>query len=242
MIGKADAASDGNGPSPVVYNKIPDWLKMTPNLYPGRGWGFFNNFIQGGLELPGTIITDVANAGTVTHLDETGGGIVLTPAGAANDGVEIQSCAGFYPDDGWRLAFGARVTPLDADQQEVLVGLMTKDTDCCGSPPNDIIALGTVDEATSLLYYCTHSNVGADGTDTTEDLADTTAARLEMFVDEENEVKFYKDCVLLVTYTSGDYIPDDVQLAMTVGTQAGEGIANTLKVYWWYCFQWKING
>lgn len=240
---QAGTASNGRGPSPIVWGEIPiDEI----NSYPGKGWGFFDDFIMqeastGGTTRPGYIVTAITSGTLVDGGTTAVGGILsLTPSGTENQGIELQTPLAYMPNDGEMIAFGARLAVTDVDQADLYVGLSTADTAIAGSIANDVIGLGLADGSANLLYYVTKNDSGADGTDTTADLTDATYVRLEGLITEEKQVQLYVDGVRYANYTTAANIVDDEELAMSVAIINGTGSANIVYLDWLYCYQWYI--
>lgn len=241
----APVAVLGTAPTPEVWKHIPV-MEILAN--PNKGFGGFDHFMGGVSSATGTtlntkafgqlIVTMVAHAGTVTDAEEANGAVLFTAANAENDAVEAQTHEIWYPAKGRRLAFGARVKSNDADQNDLFVGLCTKDVDVMGSIPNDRIGFSVADESANILLKCAMDNTGADEGDSGDDIVTDTYIQLEALVDELNVVKFYVDGVLTDAYDSN--IPSDEALCFTFGNKTGEAVANTSTWDWVYCYQWDL--
>lgn len=241
LIKRYSGATDGTGPSPIVWNKIP-LAEILMN--PASGHGFFQRFINTGpthattgTTIGGWICNYVANAGTIAAANIEGGGIVITPATTENDGMQIQTGEAFVADTDSRIVFGCRVALADADQSDMFVGLTTLDTDIAQSNPNDCIGF-TVADASANINYKVDTAGTASVVDSGADAADATYVNLEFYVDRESSVEFYVDGVLKAKATSG--IPVDEPLGAALAIVTGEAAANTLSVAWAYAYQWRI--
>jgi len=214
-------------------------------LNPTRGYGFFDDFVLGaahattGTTLPGWIVSEITD-GQIQPGDEVGGSIVFVTPATDNNGIQAQTSEFVMPDVLYKIAFGARIKVVDADQQDVFIGLCTADTDVAQTVPNDAIGFKITDQSANLLYYCQKDGTGATGTDTGVDVVDATYFTVAALVTEEKKVQFYVDNSLVATYETVANIPDDEALAFVIANVAGEGTANSLTIDWAYCFQWVI--
>lgn len=235
-------AANRDGPSPIIYDRIPEALIKGTD--PGLGHGFFDDFVlgvgaaTGSTTLPGWIAS-VVGSGTLVAGTTEGGSIVLTPSGTENQGIQIQTSEAYYADTDCMLAFGARFSVADADQTDTYVGLSIHDTDVAQSIPDDNIGFSIVDASASI-----YTNIELSGTptntDTGVDAEDAVVIRLECLVDREEAIHFYIDGVEYISGTAVTYLPLDQQLAMTVAQVNGAGAANAMVLHWCYAWQWYI--
>lgn len=169
--------------------------------------------------------------GTVAALDSTTGGAVkLTLGGADNDKVEIQShFEPFYFANKWPFYFGARFQVVDADQQDISIGFVIRDTDIAGGV-TDGIYLRVVDESAACSLVLEKNST--ESTTTLATLADATDVQLEVYGDGDN-VYCYVNSTLTATIAATDANwCNDEHLTFTVANQAGEATANNLNLYW----------
>ena len=217
----------------IVYNEVP-WQEIQYNM--AKGWGYQNDFVVGrsSTTVYKDFLTTVINAGTIADAGLIGGVIALTPTGTENDAVECQGTEAFYIDAGYKLAFGVRFKVTDADEQDLVAGLCITDTTACAGT-SDEVAFRLADGSANLLYSVTKDS-GTAAADTGEDVEDVTFLTCEFLVDGEDKVEFYVDNELVTTVTSG--LPNDEVLALTLGTQTGDGSANLMYIDWVYAAQW----
>lgn len=237
LINKYGGATNSprtTAPSSIVWNNIPLAEIL---LNPGKGFGFFDDY----LNVPLSTTTDknatVTAAGTSTLSDGQleGGTMVMTPGTTENNGIQVQYGEGFYLDDDSNIAFGARVALLDASQMDVFVGLSITDTSILASAPTDNIGFVVVDESANINYIVNKNSAGANVA-TGSAAVDATYVRLECLITGEDTAKFYVDGVLKATATSG--FPNDEVLAPSLAVLTGAAAANTLSVDWSYFYQW----
>lgn len=236
-------ASMGRGPSPIVWGLIP---RMDLQERPGRGCGFFDDFVNGvsaaagGTTLVGTggqWIATAITSGTIVDGATDGGVVTLTPAAADNQGIQVQTTPSFTPAANKRLAFGARVMITDPTQVDLDVGLAIADTDVAQSLPASYAVFNLADGAADLLAKISRAS-SAESTDTTSNIAAATWYRLEAYVDELNSISWYVDGVRQgAVSTTAAKIPN-VACAMTIACVNGATAAQACAVDWAYCYQW----
>jgi len=241
LIKRYSGATDGTGPSPIVWNKIP-LAEILMN--PASGHGFFQRFINAGpthattgTTIGGWICNHITNAGTIAAANIEGGGIVLTTAATENDGMQMQTGEAFVADKDSRIVFGCRVAIGDADAADMFVGLTTLDTDIAQTNPNDCIGFTVADGSVNINYKVDTTGT-ASVVDSGADAADGAYVNLEFYVDRESSVEFYVDGVLKGKTSAG--IPVDEPLGAALAMVSGSAGAKTLSVAWVYAYQWRI--
>lgn len=184
--------------------------------------------------MPSEFTNTLVNASTFAHTDVLGGGVILTGAGADNDGVKLQlgdelggagenvSFAAEYP-----TYLYAKVQMLDVDQSDMLVGFCITDTTCLDGV-TDGMYFRTVD-ASAVLYFVLEKN-SAESTTAVNTMTDATDVELEMFYYGSN-VYAYVNGVLMATVADTDAgFPNDELLRLTFEFLSGEAAANTCTI------------
>lgn len=168
--------------------------------------------------------------GTIAAGDSvTGGSIVLTLGGADNDKVEIQSHAEpFYFASKWPAYFGCKFKLVDADQQDVSVGFIIRDTDIAAGT-TDGLYFRIVDESAVVSLVLEKNST--ETTATVATAADATDITLEMYYDGAY-VYAYVNGTLAASVVATTNFCDDEHLTATIANQAGEATANNLTLYW----------
>jgi len=221
-------------PAPIVWNKIP---LLEIGLNPGKGFGFYDDFINKLLSsttYTGATVTAI-NSSTLVDGGVEGGVLVMTPDTSENDGIQMQFGEAFKLDSDSNIAFGARVALADADQMDIFAGLAIADTTILGGV-TDCIGFKVADGSANILYQVNKDSGDTSGTDSGADASDATYVNLECIITGESKAEFYVDGDLKATATSG--FPNDEVLAPSLAVLTGEGAANTLSVDWAYFYQW----
>lgn len=170
--------------------------------------------------------------GTIATVDSTAGGAIkLTLGGADNDKVEVQSLwEPFYFANKWPAYFGCKFQLVDADQQDVTLGFVIRDTDIAGGV-TDGIYLRLVDESAAMSLVL-EKNSTESTTTVIAAVADATNYQVEFYYDGDN-IYVYVNSVLTATVAATDAnLCNDEHLTATVANQAGEATANNLTLYW----------
>lgn len=178
--------------------------------------------------------TTLAGGSTIADApDIAGGAILITTAGADNNGVNLHTISEpltfqyRYP-----AYFGIRLQTNDADQSVLWAGMGMADDDWHGSVPNDYCAFYKADEGTDVAFA-----VSKDGAATSlagvATLADNQAVTLEMYFDGTTFYA-YADGVLKgsIAYTNANVPSDGEELAPTIEFLTGEGNAATCTIQW----------
>ena len=230
--------SDGIGPSPIVWDEIP---KLEIEARPSTGFGFYDQFggalvdHTGGTTCKGWVVDYIANAGDINPAEAFGGGIIILPAGAEDDGMQLQKPEAWEPLAGYSIAMGAKVTFSDADQTDFFLGLSTVDADILGSNPNDMIGFIVADGSATLNYIIRKDGSGS-ATTTGETLTNTTF-KLEVLITGKGNAKFYVDGVLVIESTSSN-IESEEEMGFAIAHLLGATAADSVTVNWAYCYQW----
>jgi len=236
-------AANRNGPSPIVYDLVPE--AVLTGTDPGLGFGFYQNFVLGashattGTTVPGWIVNYVGGAGTIAAGTVEGGNIVLNSSGTEDQGMQMQTHESFYIDADSKIVFGARLSVADADQSDTYLGLSIHDTDIAQSIPDDNVGFSLVDAAADLYTNIELSGT-ATNTDTTHDMVDGAITRLECFIAREDSIHFLDNGVEKIPGTAVTYLPLDQQLAMSLAHVTGATATDALALYHIYCWQWYV--
>ena len=176
----------------------------------------------------------LVNASTFAHGDVAGGAVVLTAAGAENDGVSLQlgdelagagesvTFAADYP------AYFSIVFQLeDADQSEILAGFCITDTTLLGGM-TDGLYFRSVDEDATLYFVLEQDS--AETATAVGTLADAADVHCELFYWGHN-VYVYVDGVLMATIadTDANFCNDEL-LRLSLEYLDGEAEGNTATV------------
>lgn len=212
----------------VVRDDVDTWRwfdAFGPNVVK---WSVGGNNVVSTTTAAGCTITQTN--GTVAATDSTtGGAIKLTLGGADNDKVEIQSHAEpFYFASKWPAYFGCKFQLVDADQQDVSVGFVIRDTDIAGGV-TDGLYFRIVDENASVSLVLEKNST--ETTATVATAADATDITLEMYYDGDY-VYAYVNGTLAASVVATTNFCDDEHLTATIANQAGEATANNLTLYW----------
>jgi hypothetical protein len=209
------------------------WDDFPVTSIPGRDVLVYHNDFVSWVPDEWTI-TEV-NASTQTLLDEADGVLRLTPAGAENDGSEMQlggtgdgettgEC--FAPAVGRILWFETRIRSLDADQNDWVVGLHVQDTTTVAGLGADGILFQVVDESASINAISRAASVSSTEA-AVATMTDSVFFRLGFKVNGTSNVQFYVNDVLTATNTTN--IPTGL-MKLTLGHLSGEASANTFDI------------
>jgi len=179
-------------------------------------------------------ITEV-NASTQTLLDERNGILQLTPAGAENDGTNMQlggSGDGETTGEAWapsastNMWFETRVRSSDADQNDFFVGLHVQDTTVVASIGSDAIGFQVADESAAIVGLSRASSVTSSESNLAT-LADSTFVKLGFKVNGTTSVEYWVNDVLQGTVSTN--IPTAL-MKLTIAHLSGEAAANTFDI------------
>jgi len=184
--------------------------------------------------MPTEFINTLVNASTFTLADVAGGAVILTGAGADNDGVKLQlgaeagtagenvTFAAEYP-----CYFSCKFQLLDADQSDILAGFFITDTTALDGG-TDGMYFRSVDESAVLQFVLEKNSVeSVTNVGTLTDAADVHCE----FLYWGSNVYVYVDDVLQTTIADTDAsFPNDELLRLTLEFLSGEAAANTATV------------
>lgn len=183
--------------------------------------------------------TTTAAGYTVTNVNGTlvfvagadGGAITFTVAGADNDGIQIQPVTeGFKFASAWPAYFGCKFSVVDADQNDVFIGLSISDSTAAGATVSDCIGFASVDESASLTFNTIKDSVASSVVAAT--LVDATAITAEFFYDGTNVTAYVNGTAAGVLSGAASTFPNDEYLTPLLAVLTGEATANNMVVYW----------
>lgn len=184
--------------------------------------------------MPTEFTNTLVNASTFAHTDVAGGGVILTAAGAENDGVKLQ-LGDELGGAGENVSFAAeyptylycKMQAADVDQSDILVGFFITDTTALDGG-TDGMYFRTVDEAATVHFVLEKDSV--ESTTSVGTLTDATDVELELFYWGSN-VYAYVDGTLQATVADTDTnFPNNELLRLTFEFLSGEAAANTCTI------------
>ena len=179
------------------------------------------------------VTVEVGGTSTVAQSDARGGNMLMTCAGNADDGPQIQLTGESFMLDGqYPCYFGIRFKLLDVDQTDFLAGLCITDTTLLGGM-TDGVYFQTVDESAVLTIEIEKDSLASSGSIAT--LTDDTWVIAEFYFDG-TYIDSYIDGTLQ-TRLAVTNIPDDTELTVSLALLSGEGTANTATIDWVRAFQ-----
>lgn len=179
------------------------------------------------------VTVETGGTSTVAQSDAVGGNMVMTCAGNADDGPQIQLTGESFKLDGqYPTYFGVRFQVNDADQVDFLAGLCITDTTLLGGL-SDGIYFQTVDESAVLTIEIEKGSLASSGSIAT--LVDDTWIIAEFYFDG-TYVDSYIDGTLQ-TRLAVTNIPNDENLTVSLALLSGEATANTATIDWVRVFQ-----
>ena len=181
--------------------------------------------------MPTEFTYTLVNASTFAHGDVLGGEVILTAAGAENDGVSLQlgdelggagesvSFAAEYP-----TYFSIKFQLSDADQSDVLAGFCITDTALLGGM-TDGMYFRSVDGSAVLNFVLEKNSL--ESTTAVGTLTDATDVHCELLYWGSN-VYVYVDGTLMATIADTDAnFPNDELLRLSLEFLDGEAVGNT---------------
>ena len=174
----------------------------------------------------------LVNASTVAlAANARGGHMVITTAGADNDGVNMQMVGESYSFVGqYPLYFGIKFQISEATQSDFLVGMAITDTDLV-TAVTDGVYFRKVDGSTVVEFVLEKDSLE---TATACDVAAAdTWVTYEFYYDGIN-ISAYVDDELIVTFdaTAVTNMPDDEDLTPSIHMLTGDNAAETMTVDW----------
>jgi hypothetical protein len=183
--------------------------------------------------LPTEFVTTLVNASTAVPTDVAGGAMLITTAGADNDGVKLQlgSTAGESIDLSGPYPFylGCELAASVVTQADLLVGLCVTDTTCLDGV-TDGIYFRNVD-GSALLYAVTEKD-SIEGATAVATLVAGSYITVEIYFDGAT-LYFYVNGVLKSSKARTDAtFPNDELMRLTLEFLTGDNAAITCTVKW----------
>lgn len=204
------------------------WGKFYPQLDPLRYVRYVNDFHV--YTAGEWTVTETQAGATQAIVAGHGGILALVNTGADNDVNQIQ-----LTQETFRFASGrkawmrARFKIGDATQSDLIVGLAITDTSSLASLPSDGVFWYKNDGAAALTF-----EVRKDGTSSSQAIAtmvDDTYVVVGVYYDGKTTfTTFLNDVEVASPVTAITNMPDDEELTVTIGVQAGDANADTLSV------------
>jgi len=166
-----------------------------------------------------------------------GGQMVITTAGADNDGAQLQALGeAFLPTNATKIYFGISLAISEATQSDFLVGLTITDTTAIGGV-SDGIYFKKIDGAT-LCNFCVES-----AGDVTTNPAFTVAAATTYILEwtwDGHDLLYYVDGVEIGSSVLTN-IPTVEYMTPTIAFLTGDNAAITMCVDWIRCIQIPVG-
>jgi hypothetical protein len=184
--------------------------------------------------MPTEFTNTLVGASTFAHTDVLGGGVLLTAAGAANDGVKLQlgdelggAGENVYFATDYPTYFSTIFQVSDADQTDVLAGFFITDTTALDGG-TDGIYFRSVDEDATLYFVLEQGS--AETATAVGTITDATDIRCE-FLYWNHNVSVYVNSVLMATIadTDANFCNDEL-LRLTFEFLDGEAVGNTCTI------------
>jgi hypothetical protein len=219
------------GNSLVMRDAVKTWRWFDAFGPAVTKWEFNPNQIPlaSSTTVSGYTVTNV-NGTLVFVAGADGGAINFVPAGAENDGIQLQPVTeGFYFAARWPAYFGVKLQASDVDQVDLFAGLSITDTDAC-TAVTDGIFFWSVDESAACTFNVEKNSVNSQNSVAT--LVDATDILLEFAFDGTNVTAYVNGTEMAsVAYTSASF-PNDEYLTPILGMLTGATAANTMTVSW----------
>lgn len=181
-----------------------------------------------------TLVEAGAGESTITHPDNSAGGLVFTTDAAEDDGITFQMAGESFGFSASQYAtyFGCRLKANEATQIDWMVGLNITDTTQLGGI-SDGVYFEKLDGGTGISFT-TEKNATETQTDALATFAANTYVVLEFYSDGTS-VKALINGTVVATHTTN--ICDDELLTPTLEVLTGEAVAHTLTLDWWRAIQ-----
>lgn len=207
------------------------WQDFIYDVRPfGRYTVYKNDFTEW---VPDAWTLTEVNASTQTLLDSRNGILRDTPAGADNDGTQMQlggtgdgetTGESWAPAAGRNLYFECRFAMSEATQSDVFVGLHVQDTTFVASRGADFIGFSSDDASLNLNAASSNTSVISTEAGVTT-IADATFVKVGFKVSGVDKIEYYVNDTLEATITSN--IPTAL-MKLSLGYLAGQAAADTI--------------
>jgi hypothetical protein len=183
--------------------------------------------------LPTEFVTTLVGVSTAVPTDVAGGAMLITTAGAENDGVKMQlgSTAGESIDlsGPFPVYFGTQFCISDVDQSDVLVGICVTDTGCLDGV-TDGIYFRSVDESALLYFITEHGSV--EGATAVATLADATDITVEFYFDGTTVYHYVNGALTGSVARTDATFPHDQLMRLTIEFLTGAVATPTCTIKW----------
>ena len=183
--------------------------------------------------LPTEFVTTLVNASTCVPTDLAGGAMLITTAGADNDGVKLQlgSTAGESIDLSGPYPFylGCELAASVVTQADLLVGLCITDTTCLDGV-TDGVYFRNVD-GSALLYAVTEKD-SVEGLTAVATLAAASYITMEFYFDGSTLYHYINGTQTGSVARTDATFPNDELLRLTLEFLTGDNAAITCTVKW----------
>lgn len=179
----------------------------------------------------------LVGASAFAHTDVGGGAVLLTTAGADNDGIKLQlgdelvgngesiDLSGVYP-----LYCGIEFAISDVDDTDILFGVAVTDTTCLDGV-DTAMYFRSIDTS-STLYFVTEKNT-VESAVAVATLADNTYITCEFLYDTDGTVYAYiNGSEITSTNRGAATFPNDELMRLTLEFLTGSANARTCTVKW----------
>jgi len=187
-------------------------------------------------------VTEVGDGTTTAANSETvGEALLITTAANEYDGINLQAKnVAFKCEADKPMYFGIKCIADEATQNDLLVGLCTKDTDILAVETTHGITDDDVEgifffkaDGGTVLQFKTYKD-GSETNSAKYATAMGVIAAVYEFYWDGTDLKAYIDNNHVATFTTG--MPD-TELVPTINYRAGSAVARTLSVYWMRTFE-----
>jgi hypothetical protein len=228
-------------PSPVRYTAgVSTASKGTPLAnYPGpdpmKVFTYSNDFDN---YVAGDWTVTAVGASTAAMTDGAFGRLLLTTAGAENDGVQLQKVGeAFLPIANKKMWFKTKFQVSDATESDFLFGIAVTDTTALaasGDGVTDGIFFQKDDGSTSVTLYCMKdTTTGQTSAASVATIVAATDIELGFEWDGVSVIKYFVDGVhkgtLDLTTTPATYLPD-TECRVTMAFLTGAAAAKTCSI------------
>ncbi len=195
-------------------------------------WNDFDNYVAGDWTVT------AVGASTAAMTDGAFGRLLLTTAGAENDGVQLQKVGeAFLPIAGKKMWFKTKFQISDATESDFLFGIAVTDTAAiaaAGDGVTDGIFFQKDDGSTSVTLYCQKdTTTGQTSAASVATIVAATDIELGFEFDGVSAIKYFVDGVhkgtLSLTTSPAAFLPD-TETRVTMAFLTGAAAAKTASV------------
>jgi len=183
--------------------------------------------------LPTEFVTTLVNASTCVPTDVAGGAMLMTTAGADNDGVKLQlgSTAGESIDlsGPYPVYFGIEFAISSVTQSDVLVGLSMTDTTTLDAADTGMYFRSV--DGSALLYFVTEKDT-IEGATAVATLAANVYITAEFLFDGATVYHYINGTLTGSVARTDATFPNDELMRLTIEFLTGDNAAITCTVKW----------